>query len=305
MNNPVVLDVMLSYAYHSKTDLYAMRCDLGDDAVMMVDSGAFTAHSKGKPIDMVAYSEFLSRWAGVYDHAITLDVIGDPKGTAVNTDRLWSLGHDVMPVFTVGEDFAQFDRWAKQGHTFVCAGGLVGMNRKALRPYLKAVAQRARASGVHVHALGVGGTRLLAEAGVYSGDSSAATQAPAFGSVCGWSGSNVSQTMVSDRVGLLKHRDWFAGLGMPFADLLTGSVFGEGQKSVRDQVVAAGLYAFTVAGHWMRNTYPTDGGPGKPGPRLLAAASTGDTAMVRAVGERVRTDPPRSVRRETRVKESA
>ena len=295
------LDALFSFAYHQRTDLQAVRDAMGPDARMMIDSGAFTAHTKGKPIPLAAYRDYLDKWAGVYDHAITLDVIGDPRATVTNTEALWSAGYDVMPVFTVGEEYSMLDSFARDGHTFVCAGGLVGMRKPVVRPYLASVVRYARERGVSIHALGVGGVRLLLETGAYSGDSSAATQAPAFGSVAVWNGRIVNQVRVSDKEGLSRVRDWLSGLDCPFDDMISGRLFGKEHRSSRDRIVEAGLYAFAVGGAYMRSRKPTSS-PGLPdGPRLLAACSTDDARSIVKIAAKLRNDPPRSVLRAVRT----
>lgn len=266
------LDLMLSYAYHRGTDLAAVRQAIGPDAYMMIDSGAFTAHSRGKAVDLDAYAEYLSTWHGAYDVAVTLDVIGDPEGTRRNTHRLWDAGLDVLPVLTVGDDYAALDRYAEQGQRYVCVGGVVGLRRSVLRPYLLAVAHHARGVGVGLHILGVGGPVLLRATGAYSGDSSTPGQSPAFGAITVPTRTGgVSQVKVSDATGLRKHRDWLAALGINVTDLITGAVYTEQKRSVRYSVIEAGLWAYVEAGHRMRSQRAVHVPNCPAGPRLLAA----------------------------------
>ena len=71
------LNLLLSYAFHAKTDLARIRAAMPCGRIM-IDSGAFTAYTKGQAVDIVAYAEYLEHWRGCWDHAITLDAIGDP-----------------------------------------------------------------------------------------------------------------------------------------------------------------------------------------------------------------------------------
>lgn len=286
-----VLDVLLSYAYHKTTDLAEVRDAIGPDARLMVDSGAFTAHSSGKPISLDAYTEFLETWAGVYDHAVTLDVIGDADGTTTNTRTLWDRGHRVLPVITVGTPFDTLKAYAADGHTYVAAGGLVGMKRQVVRQYLAELQRQARDHGCRIHALGVGGARLITLTGVYSGDSSSAAQAPAWGAVAVWNGNILNQLRVSDRAKLSEHRDWLVGCEVPFAEMLTGNVYKS--REHRETMIVAGMYAFAAAGHVLRQRIPTGG----DGPRVMSAVTRADLDAVMYAAQRIANDPPRSISR--------
>lgn len=97
-----------------------------------LDSGAFTAHAKGKPVCLQAYTEkCLELLAGELPPAevFSLDVIGDWKASAKNTDKLWSSGVPAIPAFHVGSPEAELKRLAK---TFpkIALGGAVGFKRK-------------------------------------------------------------------------------------------------------------------------------------------------------------------------------
>mgnify|MGYP003336480742 FL=1 len=73
------VDILLSFAFHRTTDLGAVRAALGPDQRLMIDSGGFTAFSKGKEIRLSDYIAFLRHWEGAWDYAMSLDVIGNPQ----------------------------------------------------------------------------------------------------------------------------------------------------------------------------------------------------------------------------------
>ena len=88
----MAVNLLLSFAYHADTDLRTIRTRLRCGQ-LMIDSGAFTAYTSGRRIRVYDYARYLTRWAGVWDHAITLDRIGDPANTRRNTrmlhERAW------------------------------------------------------------------------------------------------------------------------------------------------------------------------------------------------------------------------
>lgn len=292
------LDVLLSYAYHRSTDIASVRRAIGPDAILMLDSGAFTAHTRRRIVDIRSYAAWLTDLQGLYTRAATLDVIGDPVATRRNTDWLRDQGFDVDPVFTVGEDFGYLPDLAEQGHRLVCVGGIVGTSPTIQRPYLRAVVARAHPAGLGVHALGVGGPRLIRDTDTYSGDSSAPTQSPAFGAITVWTGENLTQVKVSNAAGLSKHRDWLTGLGLPLRDMLSGNVFDKERGPVRRTLIEAGLWAYVTGGTIMRHRRRMMIGDLPVGPRLLAAVNSNDVSAVIAVGHAIHHgEIPPSVRR--------
>jgi len=99
------LPVLISYAYWHDEMAQIIK-DNRENLHVMVDSGAFTAQSRGKIYKLDEYEAFLRSIDGLWDEAIQLDVIRDPKATAENF-RKHTL--DVMPVFTIGSTLAEID----------------------------------------------------------------------------------------------------------------------------------------------------------------------------------------------------
>ena len=211
-------NVLLSYAYHQKTDLAdvhrKLRC-----GQTMIDSGAFTAHTLGKQISLKEYAEYLQHWQGYWDHAITLDVIGDMQGTARNTRKLHEMGIPVMPVFTRGGKIADFDAMVKDVG-YVCLGGMVGMRTSAIIKRVGMLQQRAESMGGGVHALGVGSTRMLRAARPYSADASNVSQAPRFGSLYYYNGIDIRSLNISDRPAMRRHADKLLAQNAPLASYI-------------------------------------------------------------------------------------
>lgn len=171
--------MLLSFAFYAKEDLarYKNQMPCGR---LLVDSGAYTAASTGKIIRREEYADFLDTWSHVIDHAVTLDVIGDPAGTARNTSWLHKRGYPVMPVFTRGGTPADFDAMVRDCG-YVCVGGGVGMPRDQVIRRLFALQRRAEELGGGIHALGVGNLEGLRKIRPYSADSSNVSGAFKFG----------------------------------------------------------------------------------------------------------------------------
>lgn len=191
----MTVNLLLSYAYHSQLDITTFKKDMGCGR-LMVDSGAFTAHSTGKKINRDAYANFLEDHRGAWNHAITLDVIGDPDGTRVNTRWFHNRGIPVMPVYTVGESLTEFDAMVRDTG-YVCVGGGAGGTTAERR--FGVLQQRARELGGGIHALGLGSVRFLRTVHPYSADSSRASACTQYGTVMVWNGRECKAIKLNDR----------------------------------------------------------------------------------------------------------
>ncbi len=182
----MAVNMLMSYAFYGRADLAAYRAKMPCGR-MMIDSGAFTALSTGKAIGLDEYGEFLTNFSGVWDAAVTLDVIGDPKATHRNTKKLHDRGIPVMPVFTRGGTIAEFDAMVRDSG-YVCVGGGVGMPRPVVIKRLSALQRRAEELGGGIHALGVGNLPGIRAIRPYSADSSNISGVFMFGRVVYYDG---------------------------------------------------------------------------------------------------------------------
>lgn len=217
----MAVNVLLSYAMNADVDLRGVRARMPCGRIM-VDSGAFTAHTTGKTITLDGYAAFLERGAGAWDHAVTLDVIGDPVASARNTRKLHERGYRVMPVFTRGDRIPEFDAMVRDTG-FVCVGGLVGLQRshpQNLRARVELLQRRAAELGGGIHALGVGSTPNLRAARPYSADSAAIVQVFRYGRVAYFNGRNVVSVKLTDTKRLRADREWIRAHGIDLGELV-------------------------------------------------------------------------------------
>lgn len=166
----MAVNLLVSFAYCATQDVSQLRASMPCGRIML-DSGAFTASTSGRPVNLDDYARFLDTWPDVFDHSVTLDVIGDPAATKRNTFKLHGMGHNVMPVFTRGEKVAEFDAMVRDSG-YVCVGGGVGMSKTFGVPRMAMLQRRAEDMGGGIHALGISGHVALAKIRPYSCDSS-------------------------------------------------------------------------------------------------------------------------------------
>lgn len=155
--------MLLSYAYASKMDAAAFAPLSHVDLV--IDSGAFTALSSGKPINHDRYMEWLAAHRHRVRFAFALDVIGDWRASARNYDTMTArLGHlmQVVPTWHVGSPFPELDRLCRTTD-YVSIGGAVSRFRQQavlMRQFVQAH-KIARDHGTRLHGLGITSTAAL------------------------------------------------------------------------------------------------------------------------------------------------
>lgn len=97
-----------------------------------LDSGAFTAWTMKKPIDLDSYIRF-AKFAMDNDPSLvqifSLDVIGDWKATLRNTEKMWRAGIPAVPTYHVGEPEHVLKSLAET-YPKIALGGAVGMKQK-------------------------------------------------------------------------------------------------------------------------------------------------------------------------------
>ncbi len=138
----------------------------------MLDSGAFSAWNSGESIDIdeLAYESRRPEWT----ESVSLDVIGDWRGSKANAIKMRALGSPAMPVFHVGDPWELLDfyckHWPKVG-----LGGMVKQNPTGVNAWLDRVF--ARAWPHRFHAFGQTKRSVLFSYPFHSADSSSWQQA--------------------------------------------------------------------------------------------------------------------------------
>lgn len=214
----MAVNVLVSYGVQPKADLAAVRAAVVCGLVM-VDSGAFTAHRTGATITLDGYAAHLERWRGAWHHAITLDVIGDPAASARNTRRLHERGLPVMPVFTLGGRLAEFDAMVSDAG-YVAVGGMVGVPLPAVRARAVMLQRRALEQGGGIHLLGNGSMKTLRAVRPYSADTSSVSSMFRFGNLLYFDGAELRQVNLQQRGKLAAARDHLAAQGVDLGPLL-------------------------------------------------------------------------------------
>jgi hypothetical protein len=267
----VGVNLLLSYAFHADTRLDEVRKDMVCGQIM-IDSGAFTAWSKGREIKLTEYATYLQRWVGCWDHAITLDVIGDPAASRVNTHRLHGMGLPVMPVFTRNDTLAEFDAMVTDVG-YVAVGGLVGLPAVAQRARAGMLQRRALDAGGGIHALGIGSMSSLRAVRPYSADASSVSGAFRFGTVVYFDGREIRNTSVTDTAKLTRDRAHIQAHGINLLDIAKSGRMPDRTDGGRQKLMQAMSLAYAAADEYLKKSgpVPPPRSGSAPGPYLYSS----------------------------------
>lgn len=138
---------------------------------ILIDSGAYTAYTKGKEIPLKRYIADCKRYQGKVWQYIQLDKVRNPEVTRKNLKIMVDSGLRPMPVFQMGEKFERMQDLVKINKWICCAGGVYAPQKWIWHRYQQAF----KASGglANIHALGFLRFPDVFKLPIKSGDSSA------------------------------------------------------------------------------------------------------------------------------------
>lgn len=89
----------------------------------MLDSGAYSAYTKGVKIDIDDYCDFIKKYENIIDHYIVLDVIGNAQKTLEAQNYMESKGLSPLPVFHQGESWDYLEHYVEK-YDYICISPL-------------------------------------------------------------------------------------------------------------------------------------------------------------------------------------
>lgn len=144
---------------------------------IFLDSGAFSAWSKGVEIDIQEYIKFIKEHKQYLEVYANLDVIGDAEKTLQNQKIMEEAGLNPLPCFHVGEDF-KYLRYYVEKYDYIALGGLVGKdhNQKEKASWLdqifgEVICDAKGFPKIKVHGYGLTSLRFMLRYPWYSVDS--------------------------------------------------------------------------------------------------------------------------------------
>ena len=152
---------------------------------VFLDSGAFSAWTKGVEIDIQKYIEFIKQNQDVITVYANLDVISKDRfsmGTKESAEKtlrnqkiMEEAGLSPLPVFHIGEPFEYLEYYIDH-YNYIGLGGMVGKSKQTLSPWLDVVFGKYVCDGkgypkVKVHGFGLTSVSLMVKYPWYSVDS--------------------------------------------------------------------------------------------------------------------------------------
>lgn len=172
------------------------------DKKVFIDSGAFSAFTRGAKIDIKKYCDWLKQHLQEIEVYAGLDVIGDWQASAKNQDYMEAQGLKPLPTLQFKSPIAELERIVKK-YEYFALGGLVPLSRS--KPVLNAWLTKCwsvikKYWPRKVHCLGITAQPILEKYPFYSCDSTAAIMGGGMGRVMDFVG------------GKLSHSDWVTEL---------------------------------------------------------------------------------------------
>lgn len=142
---------------------------------LFLDSGAFSAWSKGVNINIQEYIKFIKKHKKYIDVYAVLDDILDPDKTLQNQKIMEKAGLSPLPCFHFGEDLKYLEYYL-DNHNYVALGGMVPISNKDLFVWLDKlfrdyICDNKGMPRVKVHGFGLTSLRLMFRYPWYSVDS--------------------------------------------------------------------------------------------------------------------------------------
>lgn len=176
--------------------------------LLFVDSGAYTAFTKGKTIDIDDYIDFVNSLSCNVDHFANLDVIPGKLGFPLTRDDVEKAASEsfknftyirkrtmyprrCLPVFHQGEDFKWLEKMLSYQDecgnvNYICLGGSADkptVEREAWYRKVFAYLEDRGRKDIKLHCLGCSSVNSLSKFPFYSADATSWARAAAFGRI--------------------------------------------------------------------------------------------------------------------------
>lgn len=166
------------YAIIFKKDVSIMKKEIS----LFLDSGAFSAWSKGINIDIKEYIQFIKDNKKYIDVYAVLDSIGDPELTWKNQQIMEKAGLHPLPCFHYGEDIKYLKRYIAN-YDYVALGGMVPISNNALVVWLDSLFSKYIPTETKIHGFGMTSLPLMIRYPWYSVDSTSWVMTGRFGAI--------------------------------------------------------------------------------------------------------------------------
>lgn len=163
--------LLLSYFYFKNKNLKDFVEDIGYQPEIILDSGAYSAWTKGKNISPIDYMNYITNNKEYINKYITLDVIGEPDLTVKYYEIMKLKNFNPVPVFHYGDHEDYLKLYLKEGCDFIALGNTVPIKDKnVVAEWVNYLIEKY--PNVHFHLLGSSSKKITQNTDLYSVDSS-------------------------------------------------------------------------------------------------------------------------------------
>lgn len=155
---PVRAPLLLSFHYFRDRDIADLFADHAPMPRIFLDSGAFSAATKGVRIDVGEYADYIERNLGHIEVYANLDVIGDHKKTRANQRYLEKRDLRPLPVFHAHEPWEVLRDLVAE-YDYIGLGGIAIKRTQRFAPWIKRCF--GMAGDTNLHGFGVSNWMLL------------------------------------------------------------------------------------------------------------------------------------------------
>lgn len=161
--------LLVSYFYFKNKPLKDFIKLIGYKPEIVLDSGAYSAWTKGKNISPIDYMNYINSNREC-THYISLDVIGDPDLTIKYYEIMKLKGFDPIPVFHYGDNQSYLRHYISQGKDHIALGNTVLKNKKKVAEWINKLI--AKYPSIKFHLLGSSSKEITENTAIHSCDSS-------------------------------------------------------------------------------------------------------------------------------------
>lgn len=164
--------LLCSYWFFRNRPLRDFVGSLGYRPEIMLDSGAYTAFTKGRSVCLFDYIRYIEENLDYISRYVSLDVIGDSFSTKAYFEIMRHKGLCPIPVFHYGDEPYLMANYEARGFGDIALGNTAGIrDKKAVAEWCVSIHERY--PGVRLHLLGSSSKNILDCRAVDSCDSSA------------------------------------------------------------------------------------------------------------------------------------
>lgn len=164
--------LLCSYWYFKNKPLARLCEDIGYRPEILLDSGAYSAYTKGKNVNLLDYLAYIKANEAYTSRYISLDVIGDSRTTRLLYGLMRAMDMDPIAVVHQGDDLEVVAEYMADGTKRIALGDTVRIkDKKEVARWCAEVKQRYPEAQLHL--LGSCSPVLLQNGALASCDSSA------------------------------------------------------------------------------------------------------------------------------------